>query len=291
MIYICSGHENGIGLEVFLKSVILLTKEEQKKIVLFVYESALKKNLAFLKVSASYLKEINIRFIEKKINQTVDSLLLAMKECKEEDVLVTLPSSKDQFVLDGISLNGYTEFFRHFYKNNFLPMVFKSPNTNILLVTDHIPLSSVPTVITTDLILKKINIAIDGFLKYFSPLDEIYYAGVNPHAGENGLIGSEELKLLLPKQYKIIGPLPGDTLHFYQNLHKNQLFVYSYHDQALSRFKSENGVIGLNITFGLPFLRLSVDHGTAFNLYGKNSSNISGMVYLFQEALRIKLCQ
>jgi 4-hydroxythreonine-4-phosphate dehydrogenase len=244
-----------------------------------------------LKISNAYLKELNIRYIEKKNNQTIDSLLMAIRECKENDVLVTLPSSKDQFTVDNISLNGYTEFFRYFYKNIFLPMVFKSPNSNVLLITDHIPLSSVPLTVTTDLILTKINIAIDGFIKYFYPIDEIYYAGINPHAGEGGLIGNEELGLHLPKNLNIKGPLPGDTLHFYQDLQKKQLFVYSYHDQALSKFKSENGVIGLNITFGLPFLRLSVDHGTAFNLYGKNTANISGMIYLLKEALRIKICQ
>ena len=83
------------------------------------------------------------------------------------------------------------------------------------------------------------------------------------------------------------GPFSGDTLHHHQRLDKKQLFVYMYHDQGLAQFKSQYGLIGLNITLGLPFLRLSVDHGTAFDLYGKNKANISGMLFLFKQAFEV----
>jgi hypothetical protein len=89
-----------------------------------------------------------------------------------------------------------------------------------------------------------------------------------------------------------IGPVSGDTLHMHESTSKKQLQVYMYHDQGLSTFKSKHGLIGLNVTMGLPFLRLSVDHGTAFDLYGKNSANISGMIFLFNHAFEVlRLCQ
>ncbi len=107
-------------------------------------------------------------------------------------------------------------------------------------------------------------------------------------------MGSEELnlkpaidKLKSTPNLNVIGYISGDTLHFHKKDNIKQLFVYMFHDQGLSKFKSENGVIGLNITFGLPFLRLSVDHGTAFDLYGKNKANISGMLYLINTALKV----
>jgi 4-hydroxythreonine-4-phosphate dehydrogenase len=144
------------------------------------------------------------------------------------------------------------------------------------------------------LIINKLQITLDNFKKYFFPFNEVILAGINPHAGENGILGDEEKHIKsaiteLEKSYGKIfkGPVSGDTLHYLHDSTKNQLLVYMYHDQGLTQFKSQYGLIGLNITLGLPFLRLSVDHGTAFELYGKNKANISGMLYLFKQAFEV----
>ena len=102
-------------------------------------------------------------------------------------------------------------------------------------------------------------------------------------------MGNEENKIVKTIKYlkeiypdiEFIGPIPGDSLHIYRKSN-DTLFVYSFHDQGLAKFKSENGFMGVKITFGLPFLRVSVDHGTSFNLYGKNTANYIGCLYLLK---------
>ena len=142
--------------------------------------------------------------------------------------------------------------------------------------------------------MNKVRTTLDNFKKYFFPFEEVVFSGINPHAGENGILGDEEKHIKsamtdLEKHYGKIftGPFSGDTLHHHYLSDKNQLFVYMYHDQGLAQFKSQYGLIGLNITLGLPFLRLSVDHGTAFELYGKNKANISGMLFLLKQAFEV----
>jgi 4-hydroxythreonine-4-phosphate dehydrogenase len=173
-------------------------------------------------------------------------------------------------------------------------MTFKSTAQHTLLITDHVALKDVPKNITCEKIKHKVKITLDNFRKYFYQFDEVVFSGINPHAGENEILGNEEIHIKkaiieLEKEYGFIfkGPYSGDTLHHHVNNNKKQLFVYMYHDQGLVQFKWLNGIIGLNITFGLPFLRLSVDHGTAFDLYGKNRANYSGMLFLFKQAFEV----
>lgn len=295
MIYVSQGHEKGIGLEIFLKSILTLTPKEQAFFTLVVNQKTFEENLSFLGLKREQFFNVKIVFLEENlISQSTDSLNYILKTISEKDILVTLPTSKDQLIINNEKLSGYTEFFRTYFNNKNISMIFKSFNDNVLLLSDHVNLQNVSNVITDDVISEKITLTVNGFEKYFNSIEEIYIAGLNPHAGENGLLGQEEIVLNknLNKLSSKIGLnqlqfLSGDTLHIYKNKNINQLFVYAYHDQGLTRFKSENGFIGLNITFGLPFLRLSVDHGTAFNLYGKNCSNISGMIYLFKTALEV----
>jgi 4-hydroxythreonine-4-phosphate dehydrogenase len=173
-------------------------------------------------------------------------------------------------------------------------MTFKGLSQNVLLITDHIPLREVALKIDSNLIKEKTRITLENFKKYFYSFDEIIFSGINPHAGENGILGNEEKHIVsaisdLTKIYGDIfhGPFSGDTLHHHLRKDKHQLMVYMSHDQGLAQFKAQYGLIGLNITLGLPFLRLSVDHGTAFDLYGKNKANISGMIYLFKQAFEV----
>lgn len=295
MIYVTEGHESGIGLEIFLKSFLLLTKEEKQLIKLFVSPADLDKNLFDLKLDRALFKDLHIvENIESTKFSSTNSLLTALNCVSEKDILVTLPTSKDQLIFNNKMQAGYTEFFRSYYGNKNISMTFKGLAQNILLITDHIPLKKVCDVITSELIEKKIQITLDNFKKYFYQFDEVIFAGINPHAGENGILGSEEkyIKIAitnLTKSYGSIfkGPYSGDTLHHYHDAEKKQLFVYMFHDQGLAQFKSQYGLIGLNITLGLPYLRLSVDHGTAFELYGKNKANISGMIFLLKQALEV----
>jgi len=295
MIYVTEGHESGIGLEIFLKTFLLLSNAERKIIRLIVKKEDLHKNFADLKLSEKLFSElIVIENVKSTPFSSTNSLLTALDLIKPEDILVTLPTSKDQLAINKVNLAGYTEFFRTYFNNKNISMTFKGIGQNVLLLTDHIALKDIPKTLTVDLIINKVKITLENFKKYFSEFDEVIFSGINPHAGENGLLGDEEkyIKqaiLNLEKSYGKIfkGPISGDTLHYLHDPSKKQLLVYMYHDQGLAQFKSLYGLIGLNITLGLPFLRLSVDHGTAFELYGKNKANISGMLYLFKQAFEV----
>lgn len=295
MIYVTQGHEKGIGLEIFLKSFLFLSPKDRSQVRLVCNSKDLESNLRDLNLSKKLFPDL---FVIENDSSTgfssTDSLLTALKVIQPNDILVTLPTSKDQLKLSGVNMAGYTEFFRKFFNKSDIAMTFKSPGKNLLLITDHIPLKQVSCTISTELIVNKLSTTLDNFKKYFKPIDEVIFSGINPHAGENGILGNEEESIKsaiskLEKTYGKIfkGPLSGDTLHYAEDSSKNQLMVYMFHDQGLPQFKSENGVIGLNVTLGLPFLRLSVDHGTAFELYGKNKANITGMLYVLKNCFEV----
>lgn len=295
MIYVTQGHEAGIGLEIFLKSFLLLSTEEKKLIRLIVDKKDFAKNQNDLKLNPNLFKELTIiENVKTTEFSSTNSLMTALPMMTSKDILVTMPTSKDQLLLENKNQAGYTEFFRSYYKNKNISMTFKGLGQNVLLITDHLPLKEVAATITSDLIEKKLSITLENFKNFFFEFNEVIFSGINPHAGENGILGNEESMIKsaivnLEKNYGPIfrGPYSGDTLHHYQDSSKQQLFVYMYHDQGLAQFKSHYGLIGLNITLGLPFIRLSVDHGTAFELYGKNKANVSGMLFLLKTCFEV----
>lgn len=296
MIYVTQGHERGIGLEIFLKSFLLLSPHEKEEITLVVSEKDLNanfKDLRFKKENFYGLKLLHPKD-EEGLPSSTTSLLHTLSIIGPDDILVTLPTSKDQLLLNGKSLAGYTEFFREYFKNQNISMTFKGTSQNVLLITDHVAIKDITKVITQDLIVDKTSTTIEFYKKYLYAFDEVIFSGINPHVGENGILGNEDKVIapaidLLKKKYilEFKGPFSGDTLHMHHDEKKRQLFVYMFHDQGLAQFKAMHGLIGLNISMGLPFLRLSVDHGTAFDLYGKNKANPTGLIYLFKQAFEV----
>ncbi len=296
MIYVTQGHEKSIAMEVFLKSFLKLSPSEQKKIVLVCQKRVYEENLAFLSFNKEEFKNLSLVEIESSgLSLTLTSLKKALELIKEKDILVTLPTSKDQLHDLGTHHLGYTEYLRAVSGKPELAMTFKADEEFVLLMTDHIPLRAVTQILTKDYIQKKLATVIEEYQKYFCSLEEVIVAGINPHAGEGGLLGDEDQEIIqaleeLKKSYpniSFIGPLSGDTLHFKQNLKRSQLMVYMYHDQGLPSFKARHGLKGINMTLGLPFLRMSVDHGTAFELYGKNQASEEGCQYVLKTALEI----
>ncbi len=296
MIYVTQGHEKSISIEVFLKSYLQLSKLEAERILFFVNKKSFEESLKALnwnyQLGEDFLefggKKLKCSFTTENINPTTDSLISALKKLElSKGVLFTLPTSKDQIFFEGKIVNGHTELFRKYFKKPDIAMVFTGPTMKSLLVTDHIPLKNVSSSITQKLIINKTIAAID----YLPNVNKIIFSGINPHSGENGLLGSEDKIItesikLLQKQYsdkEFIGPLSGDTLH---NHHEQEvLLVYMAHDQGLAPFKLANGLYGSNISLGLPFLRFSPDHGTAFDLYGKNKASHLGCLYSLRAAL------
>ncbi len=297
MIAITQGHERSISTEVFLKSIFHLSHDECSKILYFVNQNSLISNLEILKwpyqIKENLLlinnKKINCNFTKEKITPSTDSLVSAMNHLKtNKGVLFTLPTSKDQLFYKNQIVNGHTEYFRHAFSNNSIAMVFSGPIFKTVLVTDHIPISSVASSITKNIVIDKTQYALD----YFKDTKKVIFSGINPHAGEKGLIGkkdfviSEAVEVLSKSQpdKTFMGPLAGDMLH--REITPDSLLVYMAHDQGLAPFKMANGLYGSNISLGMPYLRFSPDHGTAFDLYGKNIASPAGCLYSLREALR-----
>ena len=302
MIHISQGHEESIGLEVLLKSLLTIPTKYLDQLVLHCFKDTLTKHLEILNidhhVNEAELKinniSIQVQYLEKSdLSETLTSLDSAISECGKGDVLLTLPSSKDQFVKNDFNNNGHTEYLRNIYDDSNLSMAFVGPLNNVLLLTDHIPVREIANQINTELILNKVSKVLDNITS-IREIKRVMFSGINPHCGEQGLMGDEEKHIeqaiiVLKDKYKdveFIGPISGDTLQFLPS-NKSDLLVYAAHDQGLAPFKTTNGLLGINVTFGLPFLRVSPDHGTAFYLYGKNEANYQGMLFVLNKILKI----
>jgi len=302
MIYVSQGHEDGIGLEVFLKTLIFIDQKKISKLTLVANPQDLLKAFEELQIKYELKNDqitfcgSSLSFVESKNLPTPSSssLEIAMKLCEEKDILFTLPTTKDQLIKDNTYLKGHTEYFRHYFSNQNIGMCFYRKGFFTLLLTDHIQLKDVPKTLTSDFIFTKTSLAIDEILKIHPSLGKIIFSGLNPHAGENGLLGTEEeqWKIALEKlkkkysQLQFSGPIPGDTIHFHHE--ENTLLIYAFHDQGLASFKTKHGLFGANISLGLPFLRVSPDFGVAFDKRNTNQAYYSGMIELIHETLKFE---
>jgi 4-hydroxythreonine-4-phosphate dehydrogenase len=175
-------------------------------------------------------------------------------------------------------------------------MAFLTERLKVVLATIHLPLTIAIEQITTALIVEKLSILLTEFPRLGLPCSKVAVAGMNPHAGEDGLLGTEEIqtiepavvraRILFPK-VEIEGPLPADTL-FYRAAHGEFDAVLAlFHDQGLSPIKLLGFGEAANLTLGLPFVRTSVDHGTAFDIAGKGIARHQSMVSAIRWALRL----
>ncbi|MCX5665941.1 MAG: 4-hydroxythreonine-4-phosphate dehydrogenase PdxA [Candidatus Omnitrophica bacterium] len=208
------------------------------------------------------------------------------------DALVTAPVNKSSIRSAGFKeFEGHTEYLAQMSGAKEFAMMFVGKHLKITLVTRHIALKDVARTITEDMIFKTISITHEHLKKYFG-IEEprIAVAGLNPHASDSGLFGDEEARLIIPAIKKasitiknIYGPLSADAV-FYETLKgKFDAVVAMYHDQALAPFKTLYFNDGVNLTLGLPFIRTSPDHGTAFDIAGKSIADPTSM----KEAIRL----
>ena len=291
--FVSQGHQHSIGLEVFLKSISLLSEKDRKLFHLVGFRPAIEETLESINADLNLTGLTYHHLQPSDISQSLQALEYCLDNIKPRDILLTLPTSKDQLPDDA----GHSQFFRRLYDKEDIAMVFEFSGEQILLITDHIPLRDVPRTIDPSLIVSKVKTTLNGYVSLDMPVDEVLFAGINPHAGEGGLLGKEDNVVTqaakkLQKEFPRIhfsDPISADALHFHKKDHSNQLFVYMYHDQGLPKFKNEHGTLGVHLTFGLPFLRMSVDHGTAFNLYKKDCANYIGMYHLFEPGARMSL--
>lgn len=196
------------------------------------------------------------------------------------DTIVTAPLSKHHIQLTHPDFIGHTEFFAHQAKCSEVVMSFFSDKLNVGLLTTHCALSDVASQLDVEKVVIKINVINNTLKKSFHIAHpKLALLGLNPHAGEKGAFGSEELQILIPAMeilqdqgVDITGTYPADTF-FACDYSTYDMIIASYHDQGLIPFKMLAFDTGVNVTLGLPYIRTSVDHGTAFAIAGKNKAS------------------
>jgi 4-hydroxythreonine-4-phosphate dehydrogenase len=194
----------------------------------------------------------------------------------------------------GIRFSGHTEFFAQ-RAGAEVVMMLASPELRVALATTHLPLAAVPAAITREALARVLRI-VDAELKAKFGLarPRIAVLGLNPHAGEDGHMGREELDTVIPlledlrgEGLELLGPLPADTAFVPAQRARYDAVVAMYHDQALPVLKSEAFDRTVNLTLGLPFIRTSVDHGTALDLAGSGRADPSSLVAAARMAMEL----
>jgi 4-hydroxythreonine-4-phosphate dehydrogenase len=200
------------------------------------------------------------------------------------DAIVTAPICKESWQLAGCRFPGHTEFLAHRTKSRRVVMAFDSPKLRVALATVHLPLMDVRNVLTIGAVFDPIDLGHQMCLRLGVKKPRIAVCGLNPHAGEHGLFGDEESRIIEPAiemarqgGVDVRGPFPGDTIFIDAAKGRYDLVVAMYHDQGLIPLKLLGFDEGVNITLGTPLIRTSPDHGTAFDIVGQNKADASSM--------------
>ncbi len=301
-IAITIGDINGIGIKILLNS---WRNNEINNFILFsnieIFKKYLVKNKLKLKLNKINKNLSNINFSKKRINifsfnanslddNTYKSLKYAYKFCINKTCIgmITLPLSKDKIInkIDKKFI-GHTEFFQKINKKENVNMILYHKKIIISPLTTHIEVNKISRFIKNKKFLFNQIYNINNTLKidFNIKKPKIVISGFNPHSGENGKIGKEEINYIIPVVKKlqnvnvnISGPYSADSLLIKNNLSKYDCFIFIYHDQALIPFKYISQFSGVNYTGNLDIIRTSPDHGTAYNLIG--SDDISNKSFI-----------
>ncbi len=228
----------------------------------------------------------------------IQSIEMAVNFVKKGQAAAVCTNPINKKVLkDGASFAfpGHTEFLAHLGGVETSVMMLCAPELRAVPVTIHIALSDIPKMLTNDLIEQTIRITYQALQRDFG-LEKpvIAVAGLNPHAGEGGTMGRDEIDRIAPlldairaKGIPLIGPMPADTMFHPQARAKYDAAVCMYHDQALIPLKTLNFSAGVNTTLGLPFIRTSPDHGTAFDIAGKGIADPTSLIEAIKQASKM----
>lgn len=215
---------------------------------------------------------------------------------KEVDAVVTAPISKEALKLSGLKWPGHTEMLAELTGANEYAMMLSGGPLKVILVTIHTPLKSVPDLITRERVLKTIRLAKKACAMLGMEKHLIAVAGLNPHAGESGIFGDEEIREIVPAIEKakkeginVEGPFPPDTIFHKAYRGDVDMVVCMYHDQGLIPLKMTAFDKGVNVTVGLPIIRTSPDHGTAYDIAWKGVADPSSMIEAVNMALRLTI--
>ena len=212
------------------------------------------------------------------------------------DGMVTAPISKKYLQEAGYLFPGHTEFLAHLAGVSEIAMAFLTDRLKVVLATIHISLHDVVHTLTAEQVYRALRIILTEFPRFGLPCGRVAVAGLNPHAGESGIMGTEEEEIIKPAidrartafpRAAIEGPFPADTLFWRAQNGEFDVVLAMYHDQGLAPIKVIGFGESVNVTLGLPFIRTSVDHGTAFEIAGKGIARHDSMNSAIRWALRL----
>lgn len=292
-----TGDRDGVGAEITAKSLRELKLNSRQSVTVVLHPD---QEPAFTRAVGAQLPMFDDWEVAAQVSDGGAQILLdreaparwverAAGACMEGkfDALVTGPLSKPGIIKAGLHDLGHTEILRRVSKSGELFMSFWGARFNVVLVTGHIPLAKVPRQWTAER-LQNVAELTQNFLRAAAPQDRrpLAYVGLNPHAGDQSLIGAEEAELGLRAHPRLAGPLVPDTAFQRENWERYAAFLCAYHDQGLIPFKLIHGFDdGVHVTLGLPFLRTSVDHGPATELAGTGRARHGSMKAALKMAL------
>ena len=225
-----------------------------------------------------------------------DAIVAAVQDAQAGRVggIATAPVNKLAFAHAGLTWKGHTDLLGHLTGSGQVAMMFWSEPLKVVLATVHVPLAEVPRTLTRDLLDAIVDLTARELPRFGIARPRLALAGLNPHAGEEGLLGGEEQQVLEPavasaaaRGIDIRGPFPGDTIFVRASRGEFDAVIACYHDQGLIPIKLLAFGSAVNVTLGLPIVRTSVDHGTAFDIAGKGVADPSSMIETVLLAARL----
>lgn len=302
-IAITTGDPNGIGAEITIKALNELDLPQDKIVLIsnkdvLDYYGKLDKKYDIIEIPFDK-RDIKVGKVTKEAGEFSFQSLLKVCEIKP-NAIVTAPVAKNAMYLAGHNFNGQTEVLQKYlaHDNQLAEMLFVANNFRVLLLTRHCALKDV--YLTKEIIVKKITNLVKTFNNHFNiPNPRFALCGFNPHSGEDGILGREEIDILIPavKELQALGvdismPLPADTLfvkagnHYFKGEKDDyDCYIANYHDQGLIPIKTVAGDKTVNMTIGLDIIRTSPGHGTAFDIAGQNIADPNGMISAIREVL------
>ncbi len=210
------------------------------------------------------------------------------------DAVATAPINKEAFAAAGLPWRGHTDLLAHLTGAPRVAMMFYAESLRVVLATVHIPLAAVPGALTGEVVEGTIALAARELPRFGFPSPRLGLAGLNPHAGEHGVIGREDDDVLAPavaasrsRGIQVTGPFPADTIFLRAMRGEFDAVIACYHDQGLIPIKLVAFGRAVNVTLGLPIVRTSVDHGTAFDIAGKGTADPSSLIEAVTLAARL----
>ena len=225
-----------------------------------------------------------------------DAILHAVADARSGtiDAVATAPINKEAFAAAGIPWRGHTELLAHLTGSSRFAMMFYAAELRVVLATVHIALAEVPRALTAELLDATIALTADELPRFGHPRARLAVAGLNPHAGEHGVIGREEDELMRPaieacraRGIDVDGPFPADTIFLRAMKGEFDAVIACYHDQGLIPVKMAAFGRAVNVTIGLPIVRTSVDHGTAFDIAGRGIADPGSLIEAIKLAAKL----